>query len=197
MNMPPMKMPSDPVWYAGALWTALWIVWVAAAFAVKQTQRSASQGSRLMELCLLVVAFSLLFQRAVRFGPLQVRVIPETGPFQWTGVAITIAGIAFALWARFYLGRNWSAVAGIKRDHSLVRSGPYSVVRHPIYSGLILAMLGTALVFGKAGCFLALPLTVFAWRKKSLIEEGFMREQFGAEYQRYMREVKALIPFVW
>jgi len=78
-----------------------------------------------------------------------------------------------------------------------VRSGPYSVVRHPIYSGLILAVLGTTLVYGKAGCFVALPLTIVAWRKKSLIEEAFMREQFGAEYERYMRQVKALIPFLW
>ena len=71
------------------------------------------------------------------------------------------------------------------------------MVRHPIYSGLILAMFGTALVSGALGCFVAVALTIVAWRKKLLIEEGFMREQFGAEYQRYMREVKALIPFVW
>ena len=192
-----MTMPSDPNRYVGTAWIALLIVWVVAAFSTKKTERSASQGSRLIELCLLVPAFSLLFERAVRFGPLAMRVIPESRPFQWTGVAIAIAGIAFAMWARFYLGGNWSAIAGVKRDHSLVRSGPYSVVRHPIYSGIIVAMLGTALVSGALGCFVALPLTIVAWRRKSLIEEGFMREQFGAEYQRYMREVKALVPFVW
>jgi protein-S-isoprenylcysteine O-methyltransferase len=192
-----MNMPADPNWYVGAAWIALTAVWIGAAFKIKRTERSSSPGSRLMELCLLVVAFSLLFQRASRLGPLALRVIPGTDSYQWTGVAITFAGIAFAIWARFYLGTNWSAVAGVQRDHSLVRSGPYSLVRHPIYSGLITAVLGTAVVFGKAGCFVALPLTVIAWRRKSLIEEGFMRERFGAEYERYMREVKALIPFVW
>jgi protein-S-isoprenylcysteine O-methyltransferase len=192
-----MKMPSDPNWYTGAAWTVLLIVWVVAAFRTKRTERSASPGSRLVEFCLLVVAFSLLFKRTLRFGPLAIRVIPETGPFQWTGVAITIVGVAFAIWARFYLGSNWSAVASVKHGHSLVRSGPYSVVRHPIYSGFIVAVLGTALVTGALGCFVALPLTIVAWRRKSLIEEGFMREQFGAEYERYMQEVKALIPFVW
>ena len=190
-------MPTDPNWYVGAAWTALLIVWIAAAFRTKRTERSASPGSRLVEFCLLVAAFSLLFKRTLRFGPLSVRVIPETGPFQWTGVAITIVGVAFAIWARFYLGSNWSAVASVKQGHTLVRSGPYSVVRHPIYSGFIVAVLGTALVSGALGCFVALPLTVVAWRKKSLIEEGFMREQFGSEYERYMQEVRALIPFVW
>ena len=92
-----MKMPSDPRWYAGAAWTMLSIVWVVAAFRTKRTERSASPGSRLVEFCLLMVAFSLLFKRTLRFGPLAIRVIPETGPFQWTGVAITIAGVAFAI----------------------------------------------------------------------------------------------------
>ena len=192
-----MRMPADPNWYVGAAWVALTAVWIAAAFGIKRTERSSSRRSQLTELCLLVTAFSLLFKRELRFGPLALRVIPEAAAFQWTGVTITLAGIAFAIWARFYLGSNWSAAAGIQRDHSLVRSGPYSLVRHPIYSGLILAVLGTALVFGKAGCFLAVPLTILAWRKKSLIEENFMREQFGVAYESYMREVKALIPFVW
>ena len=192
-----MKMPPDPNWYVGAVWTVLLIVWVVAAFRTKRTERSASQGSRLFELCLLVVAFSLLFKGRLRFGALARRVIPGTAPIAWTGVAITIVGIAFAIWARFYLGSNWSAIAGVKQDHSLVRSGPYAMVRHPIYSGLIAAMFGTALVSGALGSFVAVPLTIVAWRQKLLIEEGFMREQFGAEYQRYMREVKALIPFVW
>jgi len=179
------------------MWIALWIVWVAAAFATKRTERSASRGSRLLELVLLVTAFTLLFRREWRFDPLEVRVIPAAGAFEWTGVAITAAGIGFAMWARFYLGRNWSAVASVKQDHSLVRSGPYSVVRHPIYTGLLVAVLGTAVVFGEIGCFIALPLALFAWRNKWLIEEGFMREQFGVEYEQYMRDVKALIPFVW
>lgn len=190
-------MPTDPNWYVGAMWTALLIVWVTAAFATKRTEKSASHGSRLLELVLLVVAFILLFKRESRFGPLALRVIPETETFEWMGVAITAAGIGFAIWARFYLGSNWSAVASVKQDHSLVRSGPYSVVRHPIYTGLLAAVLGSAVVFGMVGCFVALPLALFAWHRKSLIEEGFMREQFGIEYERYMRDVKALIPFVW
>jgi protein-S-isoprenylcysteine O-methyltransferase Ste14 len=192
-----MKMPTHPDWYVSAAWTLLLVVWIAAAFGAKRAQRLASPGSRLFEFCFLFVAFSLLFNKELRFGPLAWRVIPESEPLQWAGLAVTIAGIGFALWARFYLGSNWSGFAGVQHDHILVRSGPYSVVRHPIYSGLILAVFGTALFFGKAGSFAALPLTFLAWRQKWLIEEAFMREQFGAEYEQYMREVKALIPLVW
>ena len=173
------------------------VVWLIGAFFTKRTQKSSTQGSRTFELCLLVAGFSLLFNERVRIGVLDARVIPASAAFEWGGVLVTLTGIAFAIWARVYLGSNWSAIASVKEGHSLVRSGPYSVVRHPIYTGLTAAVLGTALVYGKAGCFLALPMTVVAWRKKSLIEEGFMREQFGGEYVRYMREVKALIPFVW
>ena len=192
-----MNMPSDPNWYVGAAWTALAVVWVAAAFHNKRTEKVAPQGARLLELVLLAVAFSLLFKRQVRFGALALRVTPESELFQWPGVAITFAGIAFAIWARFYLGSNWSYMASVQHDHTLVRSGPYAVVRHPIYSGLILAVLGTALVCGEAGCFVAVPLAMIAWRRKSLIEEGFMRDQFGAEYEAYIRDVRALIPLVW
>jgi len=190
-------MPADPLWYPTAAWSTLAAVWLIGAFFTKRTQKSSTQGSRFLELCMLVGGFSLLFKDRARFGILDARVIPASGGFEWGGVAVTVMGIAFAIWARFYLGSNWSAIASVKQGHSLVRSGPYSIVRHPIYSGLTTAVLGTALVYGRLGCILALPMIVMAWRKKSRIEEGFMREQFGDEYRTYMQEVKALIPFVW
>ena len=85
----------------------------------------------------------------------------------------------------------------MKQDHELVRNGPYALVRHPIYSGLALAILGTALAVGEVRCLLAFILVVFEFKRKSLQEERFMIEQFGAQYVQYRREVKSLIPFVW
>ena len=79
----------------------------------------------------------------------------------------------------------------------LVRKGPYAVVRHPIYTGLLLAMLGAAISRGRAGALLGVVVGAVGWRMKSLIEEGFMERQFGAQYLDYKRHVKALIPFVW
>jgi protein-S-isoprenylcysteine O-methyltransferase len=106
-------------------------------------------------------------------------------------------GAVLAIWARFSLGGNWSATVTIKAGHTLVRRGPYALVRHPIYSGLLLALLGTVLLFNQVRCLLALALIVLMLASKIRMEERFMAEQFGAEYVAYKQRVKALIPFVW
>jgi len=84
----------------------------------------------------------------------------------------------------------------VKQDHSFVYRGPYRLVRHAIYAGGLLAMLGTAIVYGEAGCFLAVALAFVGWWLKTRREEEFMVQQFGEEYHRYQRNVKRLIPFV-
>jgi protein-S-isoprenylcysteine O-methyltransferase len=122
--------------------------------------------------------------------------VPESAGSAYAGLALTIAGAAFAVWARVFLGGNWSSSVTIKENHTLVRTGPYSVVRHPIYSGFLLAVTGTAIAAGEARSFLALVLIFVAFRLKLQVEEGFMIEQFGAEYEEYAHHVKALIPFV-
>jgi protein-S-isoprenylcysteine O-methyltransferase Ste14 len=112
------------------------------------------------------------------------------------GLGLTVAGVAIAIWARFYIGRNWSATVTIKRDHQLIRTGPYSLARHPIYSGFALAALGTALARGEVGGLLGFALVLLSFQMKARLEEVFMTEQFGAEYTQYKREVKGLIPFI-
>ena len=101
------------------------------------------------------------------------------------------------MWARFALGRNWSGTVTVKHDHELVRSGPYAIVRHPIYSGFLLGLLGTVIVRGSLGALLGLGVIVLVLRLKSLTEESFMLEQFGSQYTAYQRDVKALVPFLW
>jgi protein-S-isoprenylcysteine O-methyltransferase len=95
------------------------------------------------------------------------------------------------------LGSNWSARPTIKQDHTLVRSGPYRLVRHPIYTGILLALLGTAIYMGEIRALIGTVAALIAFKVKSLLEETFMTEQFGAEYTKYKQQVKALIPFVW
>jgi protein-S-isoprenylcysteine O-methyltransferase Ste14 len=124
-------------------------------------------------------------------------VLPASGIAPWTGVLLTFAGLGFAIWARLVLGGNWSATVTVKRDHKLICRGPYAIVRHPIYSGLLLAALGSAITFGEAGCFLAAPLLALAWHFKVRLEEEFMRGRFGAEYVSYCSRVKGLVPYVW
>jgi protein-S-isoprenylcysteine O-methyltransferase Ste14 len=178
-------------------WATLALVWLLAAFGSKRAARRQSSGSVISQVALMALTFSLLFTRQLRVGPLALRIEPESDLLAWAGVAITFAGIAFAIWARFYLGGNWSGTVTVKKDHTLVRGGPYSIVRHPIYSGLALAILGTALQIGELGGFVALVIAVFAWKQKSLLEEKFMVEQFASQYEQYRKEVKGLIPFVW
>ncbi len=115
----------------------------------------------------------------------------------YTGFAITVAGLAFAVWARFYIGRNWDGLVALKEDHQLVRGGPYAIVRHPIYSGFMLATLGTAIADGEVAGLVSTAMIVIAWGYKARVEEAFMIEQFGAEYLQYRRDVKGLIPLVW
>ena len=115
----------------------------------------------------------------------------------YIGLALTIAGLGFAVWARFVIGRNWGGMITVQQDHKLMLRGPYAIVRHPIYSGFMLATLGTAIVLGEIGGLVSVALIVIAWGYKARLEESVMIEQFGAEYEEYRRKVKGLIPGVW
>lgn len=179
-----------------AIWIGLFILWIVSGAFAKASVRRESPGSRLPHLAIMVVAFLLLFDRPIYMGPLSQRFIADTTATQGIGLAMTIAGAAFAIWARLSIGSNWSGNVTIKQDHELKRDGPYAIVRHPIYSGLLLAMLGTAIAIGEWRGLAGLALALIGWRMKSLVEERFMREQFGEQYIAYQRDVKALIPFV-
>jgi protein-S-isoprenylcysteine O-methyltransferase Ste14 len=144
----------------------------------------------------MAAAFWLLFTRNPQLGPFSWAIFPDVPLVHYSGLVLTCAGLALAVWARLLLGRNWSAIVTIKQDHTLVRSGPYHWVRHPIYSGLLLAMLGTAICFGELRGLVAVGIGLIGFWLKSRLEEAFLIEQFGPEYAEYQKEVKALIPAV-
>jgi len=139
---------------------------------------------------------SLLTFGRLPWGPLGVRVVPRSFLLGNAGLVLTIVGIAFALWARFYLGRNWSGRVTVKEDHELIRSGPYAIVRHPIYTGFLVALTGTVIAIGEIRAILALFIVGIGLHFKSKTEEQFMSEKFGEQYAIYRREVKSLIPYV-
>ncbi len=183
--------------YIDDTWIAVGIIWLIGAFTAKPAVRVQSARSRLLHICVLGLAYVLLFTNELRFGPLGWRFAPASSAILYTGFSLTVAGLLFTIWARFFLGRNWSGTVTVKQDHTLVQTGPYAVVRHPIYSGITLALLGTAIAFGEVRGLVAVALAVIGWRLKFRMEEQFMTEQFGAEYLGYKRRVKGLIPFVW
>ena len=109
--------------------------------------------------------------------------MPRTLIGAWTGVVLTWAGIAIALWARWHLGQYWSGRITLKEDHKLIRAGPYARLRHPIYSGLDLAAIGSALTINRWRCVVG-----------SKHEEGLLAGQFGAEFQEHPRQAGFLLP---
>jgi protein-S-isoprenylcysteine O-methyltransferase Ste14 len=145
----------------------------------------------------MVTAFLLLFRDALQIGPLALRFVPAGLGAQLAGSVLALAGVGLAIWARLMLGRNWSSVVMIRQDHQLIRCGPYALVRHPIYAGMLLALLGTAVALGEIRGLLAVAIAFVAWLFKSRLEERWLTEHFGEEYEQYRREVKALIPYVF
>jgi protein-S-isoprenylcysteine O-methyltransferase Ste14 len=178
-------------------WEALALIWLLTGFTSKRNARSIPRGAMLVHVLILILAFGLVLTHYFSVGFLRARIVPARGWIEWSGCAMAFAGFAFTIWARYHLGRNWSGTVTVKEGHTLIRSGPYALVRHPIYTGLSLALLGCAMIYGELRCLIGAALAFFEWKRKSLIEERFMIEQFGRNYIDYRREVKALIPLVW
>jgi hypothetical protein len=178
----------------GYVWEALGVIWLIGLPFTKRAMRLQSRGSRLLQLALLVPALSLIGIDWFRRGWLGEPFRPESYFYQVLGLVLTITGCMFAIWARLTLGRNWSAQATLKDQHELIEKGPYSLARHPIYTGILLACLGTTLVFGEWRWVFALCIIVLALLSKMRQEEKLMMEAFPQAYPRYRLRVKAVIP---
>lgn len=186
-------------------WAAFLIVWAVAAFNVKRDVQGGGFPAlwsrylflRLIALAFLVFIASRIFSGnahyASPFSRLWFTPSPAIG---WVGALLTAGGIAFAMWARVHLGRNWSSHPTMKENHELVTSGPYAYVRHPIYTGIILAALGYALVGSVVGAIgFVFALIVFGLRIGR--EEKIMLGLFPDQYPGYQARTKRLVPFLW
>jgi len=178
----------------GYLWSAFFVIWLLWAFATKRTQTRESFSSRIPYVIFTVAAFYAMFSHDLSYGWLRLRLLPRDSRIENLGIAVTAAGLLFAIWARAHLGRNWSGNVTVKVGHQLIRSGPYHWVRHPIYSGIILAMLGTAINKGQLRGLVAVVLLWIGFTMKSRIEERFMVTTFGPEYEEYSRTTGAILP---
>jgi protein-S-isoprenylcysteine O-methyltransferase Ste14 len=110
------------------------------------------------------------------------------------GLALACAGLMFAIWARRVLGRNWSGEITIKEDHELVRTGPYAIVRHPIYTAFLAMYAGTAIVSGQLHALLGLLVGIVAYLRKTRMEEANLVNAFGKRYNEYRDETWAIVP---
>jgi protein-S-isoprenylcysteine O-methyltransferase Ste14 len=181
-------------WFIPALWLAWALYWAAAARGAKRVARREPLWSRAAHIGPLLVAAGLLCAPQLPWALLHQN-LPFAGDgAAWVGAVLAALGLALTVWARMHLGSNWSGTVTVKQGHELVRSGPYAWVRHPIYTGLLLMLIGTALVLGEWRGVLAVLIAFAALWRKLKLEERWMRETFGETYDDYRRSVKALLP---
>ncbi len=181
-----------------ASWGALSAYWLISSRGIKVDGRREAAGLRFIKYWLPLLAAIALIGPGHWYGEawLHERFRPQGAVLDWLGAAVLAVGVGLACWARWLLGRNWSVSVTLKQDHELIQRGPYRVVRHPIYTGVITAFLGTALAIGEwRGCLAALIVAGSFWFKLRL-EERWLGEQFGERYARYKRDTKALFPGV-
>ena len=187
-------------------WAAFLLVWGVGAFFVKQDVRGEGYAAAWQRYWLLrLAAAAIIIFVAVRLGRRagsSGAVLFSRGIFtpslalDWTSAALTAIGTGFAIWARIYLGRNWSPRPAVKEHHELVTTGPYAYVRHPIYTGIMLAAFGSALIgnlFG-IGLFIFISIT-FAVRINKA--PPINPQLFPEQYPEYQKHTKRLVPFVW
>lgn len=177
------------------LWWAWLAYWIAASWGTKPVLRAESVGSRLSHMLPLGLGIALLVSPQFAGPWLAQRILPAAPWSFWLGAALVASGIALSVWARVHLAGNWSGTVTLKQDHSLTRDGPYRFVRHPIYTGILTGVLGSAIAEGDGRGMLALALIAAAFLHKIAIEERFLTAQFGDAYARYRAEVPALLPW--
>jgi protein-S-isoprenylcysteine O-methyltransferase Ste14 len=177
-------------------WILFAVIWLLAAFATKKTVYREGRLQRLRYIIPLLLGGFLLAKGRRLSDPLNHRVIPHVEALAWTGVVLCVAGLAFCIWARFTLGRNWSGVVTLKGGHELVVHGPYALVRHPIYTGLLTMFVATMIVLGHVAGIIAAPFVFVSLWIKLRHEEKLMLKKFPNEYAAYQQRVRRLIPFV-
>jgi protein-S-isoprenylcysteine O-methyltransferase Ste14 len=163
------------------------------AFGGKRVVRR-SGVDRLLQWIYLGTAYSLLFRSDLSRGFLGGRFVPDAEWVRALGVLLTATGVGLAIWSRLHLGRQWSAGVVVRADHELIATGPYSRIRHPIYTGMLLGMLGTAVVGGEWRGLLAVLIATIGFTFKAKKEESFMEEEFGPAYDEHRRRTGFLLP---
>jgi protein-S-isoprenylcysteine O-methyltransferase Ste14 len=178
------------------VWIAFLLYWQIKATDTKTTQRLEHAASRILRVLTFLIVIVLLSTTRIPLRWLYLQLWPVgLWPF-WLGAAVTIAGLLFAVWAREHLGRNWSRSVTIKQGHELITTGPYAVVRHPIYTGILTGFLGMAIAISQVRGFIVFVLIFLVFWVKLRMEEEWMRSQFGERYATYARQTAALVPYL-
>lgn len=187
-------------WIIAACWAVFVLYWIVSSFGVKRDiGRAPWWRLWLVRIGIATVVIGLLRWGIFSLGNntryLEIFTTTTTGVAAGIGAVFCILGIALAVWARAYLGRNWSPAPALKEEHELVTSGPYKLIRHPIYTGVILAALGSTMTSLAWIIMFFIISAMFIWRVH--VEERLMIRQFPNQYPDYKKRTWALVPFIW
>lgn len=179
-----------------ACWLAVIGYWLWSARRAKAPKRTESLAKRFLAHWLPLIVAVLLLGPGEWFGHslLREQFVPHTTLVYSIGLALCIAGAALAIWSRFILGANWSAQVQIKQGHELIQRGPYALIRHPIYTGLILLFAGNAVMVGDWRGVLAVAIVTVSFWRKYLLEEKLLAQEFGTSYAEYRKRTYPLFP---
>jgi protein-S-isoprenylcysteine O-methyltransferase Ste14 len=178
-----------------AMWLVWWVSWLAAAVWSDRAVKRPPTRRQIIYRILAGLGAVLLFG-TYRHDLRVERILWRTPiALAWALASVVLAGLLFTWWARIHLGRLWSSSVTRKADHHVVDTGPYGIVRHPIYTGIILASIATAAMRGTAFAWLGACVMTTGWVIKARLEEEFLREQLGTEtYGEYAQRVPMLVP---
>ncbi|HET6199851.1 MAG: isoprenylcysteine carboxylmethyltransferase family protein [Candidatus Acidiferrales bacterium] len=177
----------------GWLWLAFLLYWFAMAFIAKRAKQKENYASRILRILVLFAAAKFLFG-GWDLGPLDRRFVPASFSVAVAGAVLTVLGMALAIWARVYLAGNWSGIVTLKKDHELIRTGPYARIRHPIYTGFQLALTGTALAIGQWRAIVALAIVLAAHFFKARKEEEWLAREFGPAFDEHRSRTGMFLP---
>ena len=179
------------------IWIVWWVTWLLAAFWSDRAAKRPPTRRQTWYRVLAMAGYVLLFGAYPHRWRQEIILWRSPDALGWTMVAANVAGFAFTWWARIHLGRLWSSSVGRKAGHHVVDTGPYRLVRHPIYTGIILASIATAIVRGTVVAWVGMVVLTAGWYVKARLEEEFLQSELGAgAYGAYARRVPMLVPFV-
>ena len=172
------------------VWAVFWIYWLVAAFSMKRGRVSWSREWRIRAVIFVLVIV------LIRLGVFRGHGLNSDPWRAGFGLVLFAAGLAFAIWARIHIGRNWGTPMSRKKEPELVTSGPYRLVRHPIYAGILIASIGTAVALSWAW-LIAVALAGVYFSYSAIVEERNLSEQFPDTYPVYRSSTKMIVPFVF
>jgi protein-S-isoprenylcysteine O-methyltransferase Ste14 len=186
--------PDRAMNWAKVLWSILALVWLGMAFALKSVKRSETVRERIQHIVPLLLAFWLVLGDVKPFPWLHLRLLPGAPHIWWAGILITAEGMAIAIWARLTLGSNWSGMVTVKENHELIRTGLYSRIRHPIYTGILVGLAGSGIIRGQLRDLLGFLILLITLHFKAKREEGFLHQEFGPSFVEHQRHTGMFLP---